>query len=139
MRLDQQIRINEFLLQREELFLRIHAAETEINRLLGEPWPFTRPPLPSDRRAKRKASGAAATGSSSSAAAKPRSPADSLRRLDEGESAYRVTYRQFGRTVTEVHHDFAALSTLLACQSGQLQVERIETLDATGAPKTALL
>lgn len=135
MRLDQQIRVNELLLQREELFLRIHAVDTEVNRLLGEPWPFTRPPLPSDRRAKRKAGATPAA----APAAKLKPPAETLRRLDEGETAYRVTYRQFGRAVTEIHHDFAALATLLACQGDQLQVEHIETLDATGAPKTRIL
>ncbi|MCX6939116.1 MAG: hypothetical protein NTU80_14715 [Verrucomicrobia bacterium] len=130
MRRDQQIRINELLLQREELFLRIHAAESEATRLLGEPFPFTRPNLPSDRRGKRKPATTAPLGSTS--AAGPAKPAPSLRKLSEQESAYRVTYRQFGQNRTEDHVEWAALATLLAAQTATLSVLRIETLDASG-------
>ena len=132
MQLDRQIRVNELLLQREELFLRIHAAETEATRLLGEPYPFVRPRLPSDFKAKKKASAGAAK-----KAALP-SPLDALRRLDDSETGYRVTYRQFGRVVTETHHEHAALATLLASQAAHLQVLRLETLDAAGAVRAVL-
>jgi hypothetical protein len=131
---DQQIRVNELLLQREELFLRIHAAETEAARLLGEPFPFVRPRLPSDFRAKKKSS--ASAGKKPSAAP---SPPDALRRLDESERAYRVTYRQFSQTVTETHHDHAALATLLASQAAHLQVLRLETLNADGTVRAVLI
>lgn len=134
MQRDQQIRINELLLQREELFLRIHAAETEASRLLGEPYPFARPALPSDRRAKKKPGTPAAR-----ATAEKKSPADALRRLDANETAYRVTYRQFSQTVVETHHEHAALATLLASQAAHLQVLSIETLDADGAVATRLV
>ncbi len=149
MQLDRQIRVNELLLQREELFLRIHAAETEITRLLRGPYPFTKPALPSDRRSKRK-SGAAAPASVSeffASAAPPPAPlaaeknpsaADTLRRLADGEAAYRVTYLQFNREVVETHSDFAALATLLASQTAHLRVRKIETLDGAGAPRTVL-
>jgi hypothetical protein len=132
MRRDQQIRINELLLQREELFLRIHAAETEASRLLGAPWPFVRPVLPSDRRARRKPG--AAVSAPSAAPAFPAAP----RRLEPGETAYRVTYRQFAQTLTETHYDSAALATLLACRTDNLQVLRLETLDTAGAPSAVL-
>lgn len=133
MQRDQQIRVNELLLQREELFLRIHAAETEASRLLGEPYPFTRPALPSDRRTKKKPSTATKKPSIAPSAT------DALRRLDETEAAFRVTYRQFSRNVTETHHDFAALATLLASQTAHLQVLRLETLDASGTLRATLL
>jgi hypothetical protein len=135
MRRDQQIRINELLLQREELFLRIHAAETEVSRLLGAPWPFVRPALPSDRRARRKPGAPAAAVSAPSAA--PAFPA-APRRLEPGETAYRVTYRQFAQILTETHYDPAALATLLACRTDNLQVLRLETLDTAGAPSAVL-
>lgn len=134
MQRDQQIRVNELLLQREELFLRIHAVETEAARILGEPFPFVRPRLPSDYRAKRKPGAPAAA---KKAAA--RQPGDALRRLDASETAYRVTYRQFSQTVTETHQDHAALATLLASQAAHLQVLRLETIDATGAVRATLL
>ncbi len=135
MRRDQQIRINELLLQREELFLRIHAAETEVTRLLGAPWPFDRPVLPSDRRTRRKPGAPAAVVSPPAAApAAPPAP----RRLEPGEAAYRVTYRQFAQTLTETHQDPAALATLLACRTENLQVLRLETVDAAGTLRAVL-
>ncbi len=127
MRLDRQIRINDLLLQREELFLRIHAAETEIVRLLRGPYPFTRPTLPSDRKGKKKPAAARPL------TIVPPAPAEAaLRRLADEEHAYRVTYLQFGRKTIEIHPDFSALATLLAAQASHLRVLKIETLDAGG-------
>lgn len=134
MQLDRQIRVNELLLQREELFLRIHSAETEIVRLLGGPYPFVRPTLPSDRRGKRKPGAPAPRPS----VPEKKSAAETLRRLAEEETAYRVTYLQFGREVTETHSDFAAVATLLAAQAAHLRVLRVETVDAAGAPRETL-
>lgn len=134
MRRDEQIRVNELLLKREELFLRIHAAETEVSRIFGGPFPFTLPDLPSARRGKRKASDARPASGQKSA----RSSSDSLRRLEDGESGYRVIYRQFSKTLVEDHHEFEALRTLLACQSSNLQVQSVETLTAGGKPGACL-
>lgn len=132
MQLDRQIRVNELLLQREELFLRIHAAETEIERLLRGPYPFTRPALPSDRRVKRK------PGATRPSAEKKSSPADALRKLTDDEVAYRVTYVQFNREVVETHPEFASVATLLAAQAAHLRVSKVETLDADGAVRAVL-
>lgn len=135
MQLDRQIRVNELLLQREELFLRIHSAETEITRLLGGPYPFTRPALPSDRRGKRKpARPASAAANLTPGVHAPPAP----RRLADDETAYRVTYLQFNREVVEIHPDFAAVATLLASQAAHLRVLKVETLDASGAPRALL-
>lgn len=131
MNLDRQIRVNELLLQREEQFLRIHATETEIIRLLGGPYPFTRPALPSDRRPRKKP-----TAPRSAPAAT--SPSAALRRLADTEAAYRVTYRQFGRETIETHPEQTAIATLLAAQTPELRVLRLETIDAAGR-RTALL
>lgn len=128
MRRDQQIRINELLLEREELFLRIHALERTATELLGEPYPFTRPPLPSDQKTKRKATPARAASA----------PRERLRRLEDTESAYRVTYAQFGITVEEEHSEPGALNTLLASQSAELRVLRIETVDPKGQTREIL-
>ncbi len=61
-----------------------------------------------------------------------------LRRLDETETAYRVTYRQFGQTHVETHLDHAALTTLFACQSPRLEVLALETLYAAGSVSARL-
>lgn len=127
MRHDQQIRINGLLLQREELFVRVHECERAIEALLDKPYPFARPTLPSDRRGKRKPGPARA-------AAK-----DPLRPLEASEQAYRVTYLRAGQTGREDHDDLAALRTLLASQGTDLRVTRIETIDAGGRVKSVLL
>lgn len=138
MRADQQIQINGLLLQREELFVRVHDLETAAAAILGEPYPFTRPPLPSDTKLKRKS-----TAPRSAAPASPPSPAalarEALRRLEGLETAYRVTYRRFGQIVQEDHDDLDALRTLLASQGANLTVTRVETIDLGGRTKAILL
>jgi hypothetical protein len=128
MRPDQQIQINSLLLDREELFVRIHDIEQAAAALLGEPYPFTRPVLPSDARSKRKPT-----------APRAASPGDALRRLEGLETAYRVTYRRFGQIVTEDHDDLDALRTLLSARGANLAVTRLETIDLGGLPKAVLL
>ena len=128
MRPDQQIQINSLLLDREELFVRIHDIEQAAAALLGEPYPFTRPVLPSDARSKRKPT-----------APRAASPGDPLRRLEGLETAYRVTYRRFGQIVTEDHDDLDALRTLLSARGANLAVTRLETIDLGGRTKAVLL
>lgn len=139
MRRDQQIRINELLLQREELFLRIHAVETEAARILGAPFPFARPRLPSQYRAKVKPGALAALAppppGGGPAPEPPLPPPTVVRRLAEDETAYRITYRQFSQTLTEEHQDTAALLTLLAAQTPLLQVLHITALAADGSAR----
>jgi hypothetical protein len=125
---DSQIRINALLLQREALFVRVHEIESAVSKLLREPYPFTRPALPSDQRVKRKAA--------------VRTPAagakDKLRKLEPDETGYRVTYRQQGQIRVETHDSPDALRTLLAAQSAQLEVQLIETVDNAGTVKAVL-
>jgi hypothetical protein len=134
---DQQIQINTLLLSREELFVRVYDLEQAAAAILGEPYPFTRPALPSDLRTKRKNT---PLPSERSVGFQPPSAAvDSLRRLERLETAYRVTYRRFGQVVTEDHDDLDALRTLLASQGAQLTVTRIETIDLGARTKAVLL
>lgn len=126
MRPDQQIQINSLILQREELFVRVHELEQAAAAILGEPYPFTRPPLPSDQRGKRKSTPA-------------RAARDLLRRLEGFETAYRITYRRAGQSVQEDHDDLDAVRSLLATQGASLQVTRIETVDLGGRTKAVLL
>ena len=121
-----QARINELLLEREELFVRIHLAEKRAAELFGEPYPFERPTLPSDQKAKRKP---ASPRAKEPGAMKP----VHLRSLGEAEGIYRVIYEQCGRVQEELHRDAAALTLLLTCQSQGLRVLRIEIVDTKGA------
>jgi hypothetical protein len=124
----QQIRLNQLLLEREALFVRIHACEQAAAKLLGEPYPFERPVLPSDQRGKRRP------------AAKPGGTGrELLRRLEPGEVAFRVVYQNSGRELIEEHDDVEALRVLLASQTAQLRVVRLETIDAAGAVVAVVL
>ncbi|MBC7366087.1 MAG: hypothetical protein H7343_04620, partial [Undibacterium sp.] len=107
MRADQQIQINTLLLQREELFVRIHDLEKSAAVLLGEPYPFARPPLPSDPRNQRKSPARTAA-------------RDPLRKHKGLETAYRITYRRLDQVRQEDHDDLDALRTLLASQGKNL-------------------
>ena len=98
-----------------------------VSALLRGPYPFPRPALRSEQRGKRKTPGRPA------GVAK-----DKLRRLEPGETGYRVTYRQQGQIRVETHDAPDALRTLLAAQGAQLEVQLIETVDATGATKAVL-
>ena len=137
MRPDQQIQINTLLLTREELFVRVYALEQAAAAILGEPYPFTRPALPSDIRLKRKPTPRL---SERSGAFQPPSAArEALRRIEGLETAYRVTYRRFGQVVTEDHNDLDALRTLLASQGAHLTVTRVETIDLGGRTQAVLI
>lgn len=125
----QKIRVNALLLEREALFVRIHACEQAAAGLLGGPYPFERPPLPSDQRVKRK-TGAGKGGAGAR---------DPLRRLEADEVAFRVTYQQGGHEVVETHAEVDALRALLAGQTSQLQVRRVETVDAAGVIRATLV
>ncbi len=117
--------------------MRVYDLEQAAAAILGEPYPFTRPLLPSDVRLKRKPTPRA---SERSGGFQPPSTArESLRRLEGLETAYRVTYRRFGQVVTEDHDDLDALRTLLSSQGASLTVTRVETIDLGARTKVVLL
>ncbi len=122
------IRINALLLEREGHFLRVHELEQAAAAILGEPYPFSQPPLPSNQRTKGKS-----TKRSKATDATPK-----IRKLTDDESAYRVTYRQQGQTRTEDHASTEALHTLLAAQSRTLDVLHIATLAPDGSELVTL-
>ncbi len=125
----QRIRVNQLLLEREAWFARIYECEQAVAQLLGEPYAWERPGLPSDQRGKRKPGAGKAGGAGR----------EVLRRLEPGEVKFRVTYRNFGREVVEEHEDVEALRGLLASQTARLQVLRVETVAADGAMVTTLV
>ncbi len=137
---EPRIRINALLLQREELFVRVHDIERSVNDILGEPWPFEPPSLPSMRRSKAKPTKKRAAASAPTKGAKPAADEPKLRKLDEqgGETAYRVAYLQRGQSREEIHDTPEALQTLLAAQGAQLQVTAIDIVDAQGQSLTRI-
>lgn len=129
MRLDQQIRVNALLLEREELFVRVHDLERRIEALLGGPYPFERPKLPSDQKPKRKAGGTKVE--------KPAAQPIELR-PEPGEERYRIHYRHGAQAFTEEHVNLKALGKVLAAQSASLQVLRVEALSGDGSVSRVL-
>lgn len=125
---ESQIRINTLLLEREALFTRVHALEAAAAAIFGEPYPFSRPALPSDQRSKKKRP----------AKTKDAESKIKLRKLEEGETAYRLIYRQGNKLLTEQHDSPEVFTTLLAVQGPQLQVLSVETLDGHGTPQALL-
>jgi hypothetical protein len=125
----QRIRVNQLLLEREACFARVYECEQAVAQLLGEPYAWERPVLPSDQRAKRKPG----VGKGGGAAR------EILRRLEPGEAKFRVTYQNLGREAVEEHEDVEALRGLLASQTARLQVLRVETVAADGATVATLI
>jgi len=159
----RQILVNQLLLEREALWVRVHEIEREAAKWLGEPYPFERLELPSDRKKKRRAAGGAGSpagaGRGESAAnpdtgvarpeggagaanatvrPEPGATAAVLRRLESGEAGYRVSYAAHGRAATEEHDELDALRVAVASQGAHLRVTRIETVDANGAVRATL-
>lgn len=130
MRLDQQIRVNSLLLEREELFVRVHELERRIEALLGGPYPFERPRLPSDQKARRRT---LPVRSEKPAVQSP------VLRYEPGEERYRIHYRHGSQSFTEEHVNLKALEQVLAAQSAALQVLRVETLTPSGEVSRVLL
>lgn len=120
----QQLCINQLLLEREAQFVRVYDLEQAATRVLGEPYPFFKPPLPSDQRRKAKAA------SRPAAAAR-----HGLRQLEDGETVFRVTYRHLARELTEQPDDLPALRSPCSTQGARLTILRIETLDDNGTVK----
>ncbi len=147
----RQILVNQLLLEREALWVRVHEIEREAAKWLGEPYPFERPELPSDRRKKRRSTAASASaaavdrpdgapgvttdaGATEPAGATP----ERLRRLEPGEAGYRVSYVIHGRGATEEHDELDALRVMVGSQGATLRVTRIETLDENGTVRATL-
>ncbi len=147
----RQILVNQLLLEREALWVRVHEIEREAAKWLGEPYPFERPELPSDRKKKRRTAAAATSsaavdrtdgthgvttdaGTTESVGA----TAEALRRLEPGEAGYRVTYVTHGRGATEEHDELDALRVMVGSQGATLRVTRIETVDENGTVRATL-
>lgn len=123
MTLEQQIRLNEILLDREKAFARIAAIEAEIDTILGQSFPYPPPPdLPSRQKRKK------------SRRAKKAKPPDPIRLgpLGPDEHAYRIHFLEDGVPACENHFAPGPLERLLALTPEGIRVTRIEILDTDG-------
>lgn len=118
----QQVALDRLLLRREAVFAHIHALESEVCEILGGDYPFSPPPsdLPS-LQPRRKLSPIKGTAKTSTVAS-PRLKVPSL----EADEEYEVHYEQEGHEYVERHHDMKALLSLIAIETPELQVLKVE-------------
>lgn len=130
--LSQRVQIDDLLLQREAQLLRVHDCEAAIEEILGQAYPFPDPPpLPSRQKRRRpsKAARAKKTGGPKPLALPP---------LSEGETAYRLIYRDSGHERSEEHMDAEALERWLDRPHRSIEVLGIQTIGADGKPRRTL-
>ncbi|WP_309400359.1 hypothetical protein [Cerasicoccus maritimus] len=121
----QRIKLQELLLQREALYARIAQTEAQINEILGDEYPLPPPPVEVAQYGKPKK------------AAKKKKPSKAaairLRALEGQETAYRICYQASANMADEAHEDRKAITSYLEAPMAAHLIERIETIDATGA------
>jgi hypothetical protein len=121
---EELIAINSLLIEREAEFARVHSIEAQISQLLGAEYPFDPPEVivPSTTRKKPvKASRAAKV-----------APIK-LRRLVQGEIAYRFTWIDKGQTVTNELTELKAVDALINDALPGMKLLKVETLDFDSA------
>lgn len=122
---EEIIAINSLLLQREAAFAQVHLIESRIEGLLGEAYPFEAPEVHVPSSVKRKSKKAERAKAAPKAALK-------IRRLNEDEVAYRITWRNKDElTTTEVTNP-RSLTPLLENMLPGTELERIETVHRDG-------
>lgn len=118
----KRIALEELLLRREALYARVHAIESEVNRIFGDQYPLPPPPVEvATAVTKRKPLKAAS-----------QSSPFRLRELSTDESAYRVRYQPGAGATHELHTDRKAVEALLQSPMASALVQSIETVGAEG-------
>ncbi len=132
--MQKQIQINQLLMEREDRLVEVFELERQISIVLGGAlYPLELPvDLPSCQKCKKVKRKKAET----AAAATP----FRLRKLDpETETAYRITYCQNETETVEIHTDPRPLALLLNTPLPNLNVLRIETLNAKNENEWAVV
>lgn len=128
----QRIALQELLLQREALYARVHAIETEINEIFGDTYPLPPPDVDvAQPGVKRKP---ATSPKSKPSKAKP----SRLRPLETKEKAYRVRYQEDSGVADEIHTDRKAVDALLQSPLTQTMLRSVETIDEQGSVQEIL-
>jgi len=125
----QRIRLQELLLQREALYARVHAIESEVHRIFGAEYPLPPPPVE-----------VATPGAKKKSKKKPRKqdPPPKVRSLQDGETAYRVRFREESGAGEETHTDRKAIETLLQSPLADTLIETVETIGPDGEARERL-
>jgi len=119
----QRIRLQELLLQREALYARVHAIETQIHRTFGAEYPLPPPPVE-----------VAAPGAQNQKKKNPprKTSPPKIRPLADEETAYRIRFHEASATADEIHIDHKAIERLLQSPLAEEWIATIETLRADG-------
>ena len=121
---EELIAINSLLIEREAEFARVHSIEAQIAALLDAEYPFNPPEVLIPSTIKKKASKA-----KRDAKATP----IKIRRLAEGEIAYRFTWIDKGQTVINELTDLKAVNELIHDSLPGMKLLKVETLDFDSA------
>lgn len=118
-----EILLNELLLKREECFDVVYNVEEQIEAILGEPIDFEIPfKLPSMEKRKVK-----------KVAKKVVKKAPfKLRKLENNESIYQITYNKGFETFIEKQIDPSPIEVLLQNPPSSVKILKIETLSSDG-------
>lgn len=122
--IDEQIRLNELLLERERLFVRVAQIEAKVDEIVDGDFPFEPPDLPCQYKPPKTAT--------------KESKATKIRRLREGEAAYRVRYLQGADEREELHAQAPVVERLLKLGAETLRVTRVEIVDEHGYTRERL-
>jgi hypothetical protein len=121
---EELIAINSLLIEREAEFARVHSIEAEISALLGAEYPFEPPEVTIPSTIKKKPS--KTKRSAKEAPIK-------VRRLVDGEVAYRFTWIDKGQTVSSELTELKAVDNLINDTLPGMKLLKIETLDFDSA------
>lgn len=129
LKLEAQIRIDALLLKREVAFVRVYELESEIDQILGQPYPLPPPPeIPSSRKPGAK------NGSRAKSARSGKKEVLKIEDLEGEEICYRLTYCQDGEVTGELHEDRNALEQFLQRPLASIQALKLETVNRGGQP-----
>ncbi|EDY81530.1 hypothetical protein VDG1235_1148 [Verrucomicrobiia bacterium DG1235] len=121
MSIDELVAVNSLLIERETTLADLNHIETSISGILGQPYPFATPQaaLPSATKRKR---------AKAKKLPKKKGP-PKIRRLKDGEFAYRVTLVENGEQKTHDLLDFAPFQSLLATPLPHHRIQSIHTIN----------
>jgi hypothetical protein len=131
---EERIATTGMLIEREAVYARVAEIETEINQLFQGAYPFPAPESIPPSLSKRKAKQAP----KAKAAKPPGAPVIKLRRLREGECAYRYVWLAKGAEQNATSIDARLVETFIKSPPPGIQILRVETVDIESIPQETL-
>jgi len=109
----QQITITKLLMQREHQWITIWECEQKIDKILTKKYPYPKPPkLPSSTKKR---------------IAKKTKKQITIRRLNQNENSYLITYIHKNQKQTSIQNDTQLIRTIINANIQQFQIITIQT------------